>query len=90
MNIDKQIIKDIRKEFNLDINDMILFLLVSQIKQSILKAIMEGKPKSKHPTITTEYPNLGELKIDLHCFDKEIGYNKALEEFESVIKEVLK
>lgn len=99
MNIDEQIIKDIRKEFNLDINDMILFLLVSQIKQSILKAIMEKGKEHK----TEKYKELWTL--DYHCrwcgiekgkehlgacdFLIEANKNATINKFESVIKEVL-
>lgn len=54
----------------------------SQIKQSILKAIMKAKPK-REPTLNPYEQKIGIVGI-------EYGYDQAVEEFESVIKEVLK
>lgn len=69
MNIDKQIEKLIDKHIfvNDDGTPTSSSKLVSQIKQSILKAIMERKPE---------------------FYDEEPS--RAIDEFESVIKEVLK
>lgn len=44
----------------------------SKIKQSILKAIMDAKPKQKYADFTNQFV-----------------FNEALDEFESVIKEIL-
>ena len=64
---------------------------VSQIKQSILKAIMEEKPKESHINYHIEdgieYRDQNDIPVSISW---EKGYNRALEEFESVIKEVLK
>lgn len=94
MNIDEQILKIIRDN---TITENVITVsdhteqenkfevlcnhgfVVSKIKQSILKAIMEKKPKEM-----TEYKN--ELSGD---YMRRMGYNQALQEFESVIKEIL-
>ena len=75
--LDKQIFKLLDKHFPDEMDSSMYHPnltedLVSQIKQSILKAIMEEKPR-------------------LRRWDESewIGYNTALSEFESVIKEVL-
>lgn len=57
-----------------------LDLLVSQIKQSILKAIMDKKP-SKFFSDSKVYGIGNEMMA--------LGFNQGVEEFESVIKEVL-
>lgn len=63
---------------------------ISQIKQSILKAIMEGKPKESHINYHIEdgieYRDQNDIPVSISW---EKGYNRALQEFESVIKEVL-
>ena len=65
--------------------------VVSQIKQSILKAIMKRKPKESHINYHIEdgieYRDQNDIPVSISW---EKGYNRALEEFESVIKEVLK
>ena len=81
MNIDKKLIKEIREQHDLYVNDSVLLSVVSQIKQSILKTIMEKKPKLK------EFLKKGVSR------DFDIGtykFNQGIREFESVIKEVLK
>jgi hypothetical protein len=66
-------------------------IVSSQIKQSILKAIMEGKPKESHINYHIEdgieYRDQNDAPISISW---EKGYNRALEQFESVIKEILK
>lgn len=86
--IDKQIFKILDKHFPDEMDSSMYHPnltedLVSQIKQSILKAIMEGKPKEK-------------LKISPcpigceKCRVELSNWNMALKQFELVIKEILK
>ena len=85
MNIDKQIEKiiDSSQTYNCYSLEYEMILekskIVNKIKQSILKAIMEGKPKKDRTMMFVD-----EAKRLMG-----IGYNKAIKEFESVIKEVL-
>ena len=86
--LDKQLIEMVLKNHTyfqygalMHVNDLDFAIdFVSQIKQSILKAIMKGKPK-KDRTM---------MFVDEAKRLRGIGYNKAIKEFESVIKEILK
>lgn len=84
MNIDKQIEKLIDKHIfvNDDGTPTSSSKLVSQIKQSILKAIMDRLPRK----LTKEQKD----RLDINDKYFASGWNSYAEEFESVIKEVLK
>ena len=85
MNIDEQIRKSISID-EIEINQYVTDEIISQIKQSILKAIMKKLPKTigkwqDFSGVRTASPQTIE--------NKRRGYNKAIKEFESVIKEIL-
>lgn len=89
MNIDKQIKRIFLQNYwTIPCSDE--KLIIFQIKQSILKAIMEEKPKESHINYHIEdgieYRDQNDIPVSISW---EKGYNRALEEFESVIKEVL-
>lgn len=77
MNIDEQIRKSISID-EIEINQYVTDEIISQIKQSILKAIMKRKP---------QLIQLNALDVDL---SKAVARNIVIKEFESVIKEILK
>lgn len=86
MNIDDKIIK-LLNQYDHDSN-MFTVDLVSQIKQSILKAIMEKIPNKVD--IYERQKELDPNEIDINM--TMAGWNErniALEDFESVIKEIL-
>ena len=84
--LDKEIIKKVIKY---ETCHLTLEGFVSQIKQSILKAIMEKMPKLKRfSNRQPESRSLEEL-VHLSIESHKSGFNTALIEFESVIKELL-
>ena len=91
--IDKQLIEMVLKNHTyfqygalMHVNDLDFAKdFVSQIKQSILKAIMEKKPKENEDYIG----HIGNYTHKVYDSGKKNGYNYGIDKFESVIKEVL-
>jgi hypothetical protein len=81
MNLQNKIAKII------NIRDESTYPKISELKvaDAILQVISEALPKEKHPKVTSYYPSLGELRIDFHIFDKEIGYNQALQDIRRIL-----